>query len=138
MSSAGVAGVSYTTALLDRSSTADVVVDEDGKLGMKVFTRINSSSGQENDLVTATNQFGRNVTVTVALENQTTRYDLVHPDTGAENDTVTFALGKGSTKTVEIRWGNCGGPCKDDTIRFSVRASAPGLSANAVRVTSME
>ena len=124
----GMATASFTTAEASRGSAVDVTSDELGAHSLDVApaVHINSTS----PLVNVTNRLGQDVTITVQLRDDSTHIgNLVVDGTVVGNET-SFTLGKGAVETVQLAVPD-DGSLTDETVYFSVDASASGLEVTA-------
>lgn len=118
----------FTTGAVDRSSTVDVTNDTAGVYGIDTATAVHVNATEP--LVTLTNNFGRDVTVTVELRSDSTgKGDLVVGGT-TYGDRVSFGLAAGDSRTVDVAVAN-DSTLAGETVYFHARASASGLYVTA-------
>lgn len=115
---------SYTTAELCRSGSIDVAADLDGLLTLDIADAV--CAGETDRLVTITNGFDREVTVTVILTTDTATFD--------SGDSKTTPLSIDETAEFDVTVDDAAG----DTVAFSVEADGTGLSATADRTVPIE
>ncbi|QLG29872.1 hypothetical protein HUG10_19880 (plasmid) [Halorarum halophilum] len=123
-----MATASFTTADATRNSAVDVTSDELSAHSLDVASSVYINS--TGPLVNVTNRLGQDVTITVALRSDSQHIgDLVVDGTVVGNAT-SFTLTKGATRTVDIEIPD-DSSLSDETVYFSVDASAPGLEVTA-------
>lgn len=118
------------TGRAGRQASVDVVSDIDGVQGLNVTSEL--ESGSENCLVEVTNHLGQEVTVTVALHDDSTQYGTLNvslPGAVKEGDTVEFALSNGDTQAVKM---NVNSGTAGNTTNFHVNSSATGIYAETL------
>lgn len=90
----------YSTAELDRGSDLFVVADADGGVGITSYHKLNT--GETCKLVTVTNNFESQVTVSVELRDDSTKYGNLTLGDGREGNQATFQLGAGNAQDVGL------------------------------------
>lgn len=110
----------------DRLASIDVVSDSSGLQRLDVTTAL--ESGSENCLLTVTNQFGQDLTVTVSLREGSTGYGTLNVSIDGESgDAVEFPLAAGATRTVDMAVDS---GTAENTTRFDVTADGTGIDAS--------
>lgn len=117
---------SFTVGSVDRSSTVDIVKDGDGIMTLDIADNLTAGTTQR--LVNTTNHVGRDVNVTVTLQNDT--WGTLHAD-GEDGDSVTYQLNQTELEQVDVTL-NCE-PTTDDAITFRIQADDPGFEADLNR-----
>lgn len=124
----GMATASFTAADAPRNATVDVTTDDVGVLTLDVAPAVHINS--TDPLVNVTNRLSQDVTITVELRGDSEHIgDLVVDGTVVGNKT-SFTLAEGGVQTVEIEIPD-NSSLTDETVYFSVDASAPGLEVTA-------
>lgn len=125
---ASMGATSFTAGDASRNSGVDVVSDDQGALALDVASAVHVNS--TDPLVNVSNQLGQDVTVTVALRDDSDHVgDLVVDGANVGNST-SFALAQGETQTVEIEIPD-DESLTDETASFSVDASGTGIEVTA-------
>lgn len=118
---------SVTHADVPRPSGADTVGDTTAVHGLDTASDVHINSTDV--LTNVTNRFGRALTVTVTLRNDSDHIgDLVVGGTNVGNQT-SFTLNNGETKVVSIRIPN-DDSLTDEVVYFHVETSGPGIAGN--------
>jgi|GEM_PF-3854711 len=121
---------SVLSATLDRSSSADVVVDDEAVVGLSLADEVHTGSTER--LLDATNNYTDTLSVTVALaSNDTDLGDLVLGGT-TEGDTATFDLQPDAGQRVSLDVP-CDGSLAGRTVTVTVKVSGPGVDGEVVR-----
>lgn len=124
----GPAATAFTTGTVDRNSAVDVVSDPNAALAVDSAPAVHTNT--TDPLVNATNHLDRDATVTVELrEHSVDHGDLVVDGTN-EGDRVSLTLAQAESVTVQIDVPG-DGSLVGASVRFDVRASAPGLQVTS-------
>lgn len=123
-----VPAVSFTTARVDRGSTFNVVSDSEGIHNLNVSQSV--TVGQTNRLVTVTNHLGSDVTITVRLRSDSTKYGDLVVDGVTKGNETSFQLAAGSTQTVDLAVTD-DQTFDGERVYFDIDATAPGLTVKA-------
>lgn len=120
---------SFTTANYDRHEVIDVVQDSQGVLGLEKSATVTRNTNDS--LLNLTNRVGRDVTVTVALQDPTQGTLRVDTDGDGtyeqEGGSVTFSLLDGARQRVDLDSGEN----PNTVIPYDVSSTAPGVSVTA-------
>lgn len=116
---------SYTSSSLDRSASNDVVDDPTGAVGLDVAESVRANSVEP--LVEVTNNFGFDLSVTVALQNPDD--GVLYLDGDDFGDQHTFTVPAGDIRTIDIDVSNQAG--QQWQVYFDVTASANGFTFSA-------
>lgn len=120
----GMGAASFTAADASRNSAVNVASDDQGALTLDVAPAVHTNS--TDSLVNVTNHLGQDVSVTVTLRDDSDHVgDLVVGESNV-NNTTTFSLAAGETKTVKIEIPD-DDSLTDETVYFAVDASGTGL-----------
>lgn len=125
---AGLPAASFTYGEVPRTSDVDVVSDERAALALDTASEVTINDTSK--LVTVTNQLGRGVTVTVTLRSDSADVGDIVVDGTNHGSETSFSLARGANETVRIKIPD-DSSLTDDVVYFHVKASAPGLAANA-------
>lgn len=126
--SAGAGSASFDTAQVDRNGAVNVTDDASAAHALDTADAVHVNATEP--LVNVTNRLGTDVTITVALRDDSTHIgDLVVGDTVPGNET-SFGLAAGATKTVELNISDDSTP-STETVYFHVNASGDGIEVTA-------
>ena len=125
---AGLESTAFSAASAPREATVDVTIDENGVHSLDTAQSVHVNSTEA--LTNVTNNHAQDVTVTVALRDDSTQKGDLVVNGVTEGNSATFTLRKTEAETVKIRVPD-DGTLAGQTVYFHVNASAPGFRVDA-------
>lgn len=125
---AGIESTAFDTAATPRGATADVTIDESGVHTLDAAQAVHTNATEP--LVNVTNRLTRDVSVTVALRDDSTGTGDLVVEGVRQGDVATFTVRDGDERTVEIDVPD-DGSLVGETVYFHVNATATGLDVRA-------
>lgn len=125
--SAGMGTASFDTGRLDRGGAVNVTNDATAAHSLDVADSVSVNATEP--LVNVTNRLGTDVTVTVALRDDSTHVGDLVVDDAVDGNQTSFDLAAGATQTVEIEIPD--GDLSTGTVYFHANASGGAVEVRA-------